>query len=120
MLKTRIFVLAALSLISSPARAAAPPSDWLKIDGKGAEWTRQTAKCRELLAKLKRDDPNVKRYLPKIMSDCAMLAKHKGGFNWRTVTGVEFLENILYHPVLSVQPAASVVVSDPLELRISI
>ena len=95
MLKTRIFVLAALSLISSPARAAAPPSDWLKIDGKGAEWTRQTAKCRELLAKLKRDDPNVKRYLPKIMSDCAMLAKHKGGFNWRTVTGVEFLENML-------------------------
>ena len=67
MLKTRIFVLAALSLISSPARAAAPPSDWLKIDGKGAEWTRQTAKCRELLAKLKRDDPNVKR----IVTGCA-------------------------------------------------
>jgi len=95
MLKTRLLVLVALSFISSPVRAAAAPSDWLKADGKGAEWTKQTAKCRELLARLKLDDPKVARYVPKIKVDCAMLARHKGGFNWRTVTGVRFLENML-------------------------
>jgi len=94
-LKTKALVLVALSLILSPALAAAPSSDWLKIDGKAPEWTKQTAKCRELLAKLKLDDPKVARYVPKIKADCAMLRKHKGGFNWRTVTGVQFLENML-------------------------
>ena len=95
MLKTKALVLAALLLILSPAHAAAPSSDWLKIDGKAPEWTKQTAKCRELLAKLKLDDPKVARYVPKITADCAMLRKHKGGFNWRTITGVQFLENML-------------------------
>jgi hypothetical protein len=71
------------------------PVDWLKTDGKGEDWTKQTANCRELLGKLKLNDARSKQHLPKIEADCAMLRKHKGGFGWREITGVQFLENLL-------------------------
>ena len=88
-------LLVPVLLSGCAVQAAGPAADWLKTTGKAAGWTQQTAKCRELLGKLKLDDPKAKRYLPKIQADCAMLRKHKGGFNWRTVTGVQFLENLL-------------------------
>jgi len=84
-----------LVVLLGVAHAAELPADWLKPDGRSAEWVKATATCRELLGKVKLGDAKVKPYAAKIESDCAMLSKHKGGFGWREITGVQFLENLL-------------------------
>ena len=42
---------------------------WLPAAGRSADWVKATAKCRELLGKLKPDDPLAKTHLVKIKSD---------------------------------------------------
>jgi hypothetical protein len=81
--------------LSARATAATSPLDDLKPDGRDPAWVKATANCRELLARVELDDPKVKPYTAKIAADCGMLRRHKGGFNWRTVTAVQFLENLL-------------------------
>jgi len=82
-------------LAGSSAWCAEVPAEWLKTEGKGKAWIKATARCRALLGRLTLDNPRVGKYVPKIKQDCRMLRRHTGGFNWRRITAVEFLENLL-------------------------
>ncbi len=70
------------------------PGEWLAAKDRPEKWVEKTARCRELLAKLKLDEPLVKKYLPNVR-DKVMLVLRTPSFNWKTVTAVEFLENML-------------------------
>jgi predicted esterase len=94
-MRTCTLCLAMILALSGRGSAAGTPAGLLKAEGRSAEWVKATAKCRELLGKIKLDDAKVKPYRAKIEADCAMLSKHKGGFGWRQITGVQFLENML-------------------------
>ena len=70
------------------------PANWLSHQGKSDAWYADTQKCRELLAKVSLNDDRVKRYVPKIKDKAEML-RRANGFDWRTRTVVEFLQNML-------------------------
>lgn len=70
------------------------PANWLSHQGKSDAWYVDTQGCREWLAKLSLSDGRVRRYVPKIKDKAEML-RRAGGFDWRTRTAVEFLQNML-------------------------
>ncbi len=70
------------------------PAQWLSHEGKSDAWYTATEPCRRSLDKLKLGDPLVKRYLPHIRRHAEMLHR-VSGFDWKTVTALEFLDNML-------------------------
>lgn len=56
------------------------PSQWLAAAGKSDEWVQATAKCRELLARLRVDDPLVQRHLVRVQ-DLAGLVRRVDRFD---------------------------------------
>jgi hypothetical protein len=73
---------------------AGSPASWLSHEGKSDAWYADTEKCRELLAKLNLNDDRVKRCVAKI-KDKAEVLRRAGGFDWKSRTAVEFLQDML-------------------------
>jgi len=84
--------------------AGAESAGW-KLDpaGKDAAWVKQTAKVRELLGKVSPADPLTSRYAANITRHVRMIQREKS-FNWKRVTAVEFLENMLTDLLAGNQP----------------
>ncbi len=75
--------------------SADSPAQWLGHDGKSDAWYTATKSCRHLLDQLDLRDPSVRVCLPSIRRYAEMLG-HVDGFDWKTITAVEFLENMLH------------------------
>ena len=69
-------------------------AQWLSYEGKSDAWYTATEPCRRLLDKLRLGDRLVKQHLPHIRR-YAELLRRVDGFDWKTVTAVEFLQNML-------------------------
>ena len=80
---------------AAPGEAPDDPAGWLATGGKDAGWTKATAKCRELLGKIKLDDPVVKSHLPRLKARCLALRKVRRPRGWYEVVPVRFLEAML-------------------------
>ncbi len=85
------------------AYPAESPAMWLSHAGKSDAWYTDTQKCRDLLARLNLDDDRVKRFLSRIKERSEIL-QHVSGFDWRTRTAVEFLQNMLEDLVAGKEP----------------
>ncbi|KPK85687.1 MAG: hypothetical protein AMJ81_03145 [Phycisphaerae bacterium SM23_33] len=94
MIVMAVFVSAGVAPAGETGQPPGPPGDWLPTEGKGTNWLQSTARCRELLPKLKLDDPLVRKCLPNI-GDKVRMIRWAEGFDWRTIPAVEFLENML-------------------------
>jgi len=88
------WLLVAYVVASAPAARGDSPADWLAAEGKSAEWRKATAACREMLGKLDADKPLVRRHLPGVRRYAEML-RRADGFDWKSVTAVEFLQRLL-------------------------
>ncbi|HET6428171.1 MAG TPA: 5'-nucleotidase C-terminal domain-containing protein [Phycisphaerae bacterium] len=66
----------------------------LDVAGKDADWLKRTAQVRELLGKLNPADPLTVRYAPNVTRHVEMIQREKS-FDWKRVTAIEFLENML-------------------------
>jgi len=98
-------------VLSLPAGAAAQarpddsPAEWLSAAGKSAGWTKATANCRELLGKLKLDDPVVKAALPRLKARCLTMRKVGQPKGWYEAVPFSFLEAMLEDLAKGVEPA---------------
>ena len=77
-----------------PAPPPGTPAAWLWDDAKSAAWKQATARCRTLLGQLRPDTPLAAKHLPRIKDHVQLLLK-ADGFDWKTATAVEFLENLV-------------------------
>jgi pimeloyl-ACP methyl ester carboxylesterase len=93
----------ALSLTTQVARSKNSPAKWLDHKGKPDAWYTDTESCRRLLYKLKLEDPLVKQYLPNIRRHTEMIGR-VDGFDWKTITAVEFLQRMLQDLSAGQQP----------------
>ena len=96
-------LLAALGGTAAAAEPPDPPSQWLATEGKSQDWVKTTARCRELLARLRVDDPLVRRHLARVR-ERAWLVRRLDRFDWKTITAVEFLENLLTDLIAGAEP----------------
>jgi len=103
-------VLECVLVLAGLAGAAETPAAWLPTEGKSEDWLKATAKCRELLGKLKLDDPLVQKHLPNVKDKADLLRPTTRqlavpeAFDWKKVTAVEFLENMLADLAAGVAP----------------
>ena len=67
-------LLAALAPAALGAEGGAPPS-WLKTEGKSEAWLKETAKVRELLAKLDPKDKAIARWIPAAEQRCRVIGR---------------------------------------------
>jgi len=81
-------------LLAASAPAADPPAGLLPVADKPPDWVRATARCRELLSKLDPDSGLARKYLPNVRR-CADMLRRTDAFHWKSLTAVEFLENML-------------------------
>ncbi|MFC1806369.1 hypothetical protein ACFL09_05245, partial [Planctomycetota bacterium] len=95
--------LAALVLALPAARGGQAPGQMLSGEGKSEAWLKATARCRELLGKLKLDDPLTKKYLPAVREKAELLRRTEQ-FDWKRQTAIDFLENLLADLVAGVEP----------------
>ncbi len=70
------------------------PAQRLSYEGKSYAWYTATEPCRRRLDKLDVGDPLVTQQLPHIRRYAEML-RRVSGFDWKSVTAAEFLQNIL-------------------------
>jgi len=80
--------------VKRTAYAAGSPARWLSHEGKPDAWYTATEPCRRLLDQLKTNQPLVARRLPSIRRYAEIL-RRVGKFNWKTITAVEYLQNML-------------------------
>jgi len=98
---TRGLVLALL-LAASAAIAGAPVP---RLDPKGhsPDWVKQTARCRELVAKLDPAAPLVRKHLP-ILEEKLELLRRVDSFDWKRRTAIDFAEDLLTDLAAGTEP----------------
>ena len=89
---------------AAPAQVRDEPPGWLATGDKDAGWAKSAAKCRELLGKLKLDDPVVKKHLPRLKARCSALRKVRRPRGWYEVVPFRFLEAMLDDLAKGVEP----------------
>ena len=90
---------------ASPSRAPAVGSNarWLWSDDRSESWKSSTARCRELLDRLSRQEPLTVKYLPRIREKCRLLLR-TGDFDWKKATAVDWLANLLEDVLAGKEP----------------
>ncbi|MGB2823087.1 MAG: hypothetical protein WBF17_19035, partial [Phycisphaerae bacterium] len=102
----RTWAVLAVASVIAPGRAAIAdsPSDWLATEGKSAEWIKATAACRDMLNRLLGRGALVRTHLPNVRRYADML-RRTDGFNWKSVTAVEFLQNMQADLLAGAEPS---------------
>ncbi len=103
MMRISAVLAVASALASGRAAIADSPGDWLGARGKNAEWLKATAGCRDMLRRLDSPGALVRRYLPNVRRHAEML-RRTDVFDWKSITAVEFLENMLADLLAGVEP----------------
>ena len=84
-----VLLMTVLFVLAAPASAAAPRT-WLPTEGKGESWIKGTARIRNLLTKLRTDNPVVRKWLPTVRWRCETLRRldNIGGREKATFTDI--------------------------------
>jgi pimeloyl-ACP methyl ester carboxylesterase len=104
-------LLMPLALVSIAAAAEAPrsapaegsPAAWLWAADKSDAWKAATLRSRELLSRLNLQEPSSQKHLPKVKAKTQLLLRSPG-FDWKSKTAVDYLENMLEDLIVGRDP----------------
>jgi predicted esterase len=88
---------------SRSAPVEGSPAAWLWAANKNEEWKTATHRCRELLGRLNLQEPSTQKHVPKVKAKIQLLLRAQG-FDWKSKTAVEYLENMLEDLIAGREP----------------